>query len=274
VECFLYHFVKHEALEVEWLMPPKPVRAPGWRGCCDVRVCLELVNRWPMPIWTLFTHHKDEPSFASDDGVVLNGDANAFCSTFEASHGRGQTQRLFSLGGHAGRRPLPPTAQQDALLAQGWMRLEAGHHAGQTGQTSYGVHTICALPLAARRALVTISEFTLRLDADDWQRAEESGALVLDVLQAVDVAAVNPECGDAEVALDDVLTEVMAQEDDGQHAYASGARDEDFDVSSSAVFLRSQGHPTKLAFRKVLGNDAPTRLKLTPLRRTTAVLQL
>ena len=128
VECFLYHFVKHEALEVEWLMPPKPVRAPGWRGCCDVRVCLELVNRWPMPIWTLFTHHTDEPSFASDDGVVLNGDANAFCSTFEASHGRGQTQRLFSLGGHAGRRPLPPTAQQDTLLAQGWMRLEADHH--------------------------------------------------------------------------------------------------------------------------------------------------
>ena len=136
------------------------------------------------------------------------------------------------------------------------------------------MHTICALPLAARRALVTISEFTIRLDADDWQRAEESGALVLDVLQAVDVAALDPECGEVEVALDDVLAEMMAQEDDGQHA--SSACDEDCDASSSAVFLRSRGYPTKLAFCKVCGNvfDAPTRLKLTPLRRTTAVLML
>ena len=54
VSAFLYTTLKHEPLEVSELRR-MPVRAYGWRGACDVRVCLEFAQRWPFPIWTFLT---------------------------------------------------------------------------------------------------------------------------------------------------------------------------------------------------------------------------
>ncbi|EOD18981.1 hypothetical protein EMIHUDRAFT_243447 [Emiliania huxleyi CCMP1516] len=44
VDAFLYPHLKHEALEGELLGAPRPVRAPGWSGCVDLRLVMELSN--------------------------------------------------------------------------------------------------------------------------------------------------------------------------------------------------------------------------------------
>ena len=54
VEAYLYSTVKHEAVELSELRR-SPVRAYGWRGACDMRLCIEFANRWPKPIWTFIT---------------------------------------------------------------------------------------------------------------------------------------------------------------------------------------------------------------------------
>ena len=276
LQCFLYHFVKHEAVEAECLRE-MPVRAPGWRGCHDVRVCLEFVNRWPVPIWTFISTR----SFASLEEIPLRAYADVYCSRFEASHGRGQAHRVLSFADCDGAsRELPPGAQLDALIAQGWVMDTRGGTA-MYGSDKRAVPAITAVPLAAQPDLVAISEFTLRIDADTWAAAGERGALVLHVLQAVDVVLATQD--EALAALDTAInTTERYHEDAGTDPYqpsfqarplSGGRGDEeeqtDMERPSCWVFLRSRESPVPL-----FTHLPPEKLGLAALRRTEVVLEL
>ena len=113
-----------------------PVRAPGWRGCCEARVCLELANDYPFPIWTFITPVRPggiglqtlvgpcsaaPPSAAAcsaaacsaaacsaaacsaADAIALHPHAAVHCARYEASHGRG----IPSPGSNPYSKPKP-----------------------------------------------------------------------------------------------------------------------------------------------------------------------
>ena len=106
-----------------------------------------------------------------------------------------------ALEGHGGRL-LPPTAQHDALLAQGWLLLEP-----QQGHEGYalGVPAVTAVPLAAGRGPgqrhrpppTVLSPVTLRLDHHLWEASQAAGRIALAVLQATAVCAVAPGASEA-----------------------------------------------------------------------------
>ena len=281
VQCFLYHFVKHEALEVECLRV-MPVRTPGWRGCHDVRVCLEFVNRWPVPIWTFVSAH----AFASSEEMRLRACADTYCSEFEASHGRGETQRVLSFArgslanGDDPSRPVPPGAQHDTLLAQGWV---VDCRVDPVQPMTLAVPATIAVPVAAQPELIALSEVTLRIDQDTWAVAEQRGALVLHVLQAVDVAVVQAAEEDDQkrsVALDAFVATTCAEEEEtgpfhpsSQARPLSGGRSGGEDRPSSWVFLRSRAPPVRLAFFPP-PTKPPEKLVFTALRHTEVALEL
>ena len=101
-----------------------------------------------------------------------------------------------------GGRLLPPTAQHDALLAQGWVLLEP-----QQGHEGYalGVPAVTAVPLAAGRGPgrrhrpppTVLSPVTLRLDHHLWEASQAAGRIALAVLQATAVCAVAPGASEA-----------------------------------------------------------------------------
>ena len=95
VSAFLYTTLKHEPLEVSELRR-MPVRAYGWRGACDVRVCLEFAQRWPFPIWTFLT--PVAPGAAAPWAGVAelshHGLGEILCSRFETAAGGRETHVL------------------------------------------------------------------------------------------------------------------------------------------------------------------------------------
>ena len=155
------------------------------------------------------------------DAIALHPHAAVHCARFEASHGRGLRVVQFAsapaaddpaagnpaapgaaaLEGHGGRL-LPPTAQHDALLAQGWLLLEP-----QQGHEGYalGVPAVTAVPLAAGRGPgrrhrpppTVLSPVTLRLDHHLWEASQAAGRIALAVLQATAVCAVAPGASEA-----------------------------------------------------------------------------
>ena len=102
-----------------------PVRAPGWRGCCEAHVCLELANDYPFPIWTFITPVRPggiglqtlvgpcsaaPPSAAAcsaADAIALYPHAAVHCTRFEASHGRGIPSPSSNPYSHPKPKPDP-----------------------------------------------------------------------------------------------------------------------------------------------------------------------
>ena len=127
-----------------------------------------------------------------------------------------------------GGRLLPPTAQHDALLAQGWVLLEP-----QQGYEGYalGVPAVTAVPLAAgrgpgrrhRRPPTVLSPVTLRLDHHVWEASQAAGRIALAVLQATAVCAVAPGASEAsEVELAAAAAAAAARGDYSSHDESAG----------------------------------------------------
>ena len=295
VEAYLYSTVKHEAVELSELRRT-PVRAYGWRGACDMRLCIELANRWPNPIWTFITPRAPDgvpAPWAEAEELACHPRGELFCSVFE-SHGRElQVLSLPRVEGEREFEPLMAPVPLEQLLETGWVQLRPSAECPSPS----GTPAVTAVPLPVKRGLTVLSEVTIRLDARTWAAAEASGELVLEVLQATDVVCI----GDSDSGgIPDEPVDVCAWQVPLDEAVATawqqvGAANENYetdpfqpwfspvplasagDAPPDAVFLRSRPHVavsvSGWAFRKK-HRRPPRRFTFTALRRTTAVLAL
>lgn len=284
VDAFLYLHLKHEALEGELLGAPRPVRAPGWSGCVDLRLVMELSNPFAAPTWTFFAAPGAAAPWAAGGGEMpLSAEAQVLCSSFE--DGRGRSLRVLSFAAEAppGARWLPPTAQPAGLLSHGWVWLAAlegdAHEEGYT--SARGAPAVTAVPLHAAPSgrsgqLTVLSEVRLRVDGVVWAAASSAGELALEVLQATDVAAVREAAG-AEPChilqpLDDAIA---ASEREGvampsMHAQAHGAEEQAEAKDLPGVYERCPHSLPCVLFPA----NPPARLSFTTLRRATCVVAL
>ena len=311
VGCFLYCSDKHEALEVAALRQPQPVRAPGWRGCCDVRVCFELTNDWPFPIWTFLVPVGPGGAgapWAAADELALHPHAGVYCTAFEASHGRElRVMQLACAQGAGGAndaaeelsprlpRTLPPIAQPSTLLGQGWVQL-VGEEAQPQARAVPAVAAVplaadrtprggpVTLPMALRRPPTVLSPVTLRLDAEMWEEAQATGRITLAVLQAADVRAAPLDSSEARGVELAAAVAAAARRDSPNEEEEDEADPfqrlsvQDGQDGPPPVFQRPAGGGVSAVLPADLGLShtaaPPARLVFTALRRTTAVLEL
>ena len=304
VEAYLYSTVKHEAVELSELRR-SPVRAYGWRGACDMRLCIEFANRWPKPIWTFITPRApdDVPApWAEADQMACHPRGELFCSVFE-SHGRElQVLSLPRIEGEREFESLMAPVPLEQRLETGWLPLSWGGALNLAVPGACGTPVVTGVPLPVKRGLTVLSEVTIRLDAQTWAAAEASGELVLEVLQAIDVVCIgaddsaqasptdeHPDTSDAcewEVPLDEAVATAWRQVGAANENYETDPFQPWFspvplvsasDAPPDAVFLRSRPHVavnvSGWAFLKK-HRKPPRRFTFTALRRTTAVLPL
>ena len=195
VQAYDYFHRKHEPLECCLLREPQPAISPGWEGCVDLKVCLEIVNPWPVKVWTLFCvcAPDDQPPWAAAvDGrwqlpLCRDSAERLLCVGYAAAGARDAV--LLSIAAEAEPRACPsqqPGATAAAALASlGWMPI------GE--QLSHAVPAVQGMllpPAGACRLppLAVLGEHTLRMDAEMWRACRAAGGqLSLHVMQCIDL---------------------------------------------------------------------------------------
>ena len=135
LEAYDYFHRKHEMIECSLLREPTAVRAPGWEGCYDLKLCMELVNPWPVDVWALFRvcapgeSSWPEETYAATSRLPLRRHSaqRLHCAGYAASQDRDVV--LVSVAaagiGHERTLKLSHRAVGAPLPSIGWMHDDA-----------------------------------------------------------------------------------------------------------------------------------------------------
>jgi hypothetical protein len=193
MQAYDYFHCKHEPLECCLLREPHPAISPGWEGCVDLKVCVEVVNPWPVKVWTLFRICGPDECVAAGgvDGrwqlpLCRDSADRLICVGYAGAGGRDAV--LVSIAAAAEPRACTPLDYRSmAVAAIGWMP------SGE--QLSHAVPAVQAMLLPPAGAgqsppLAVLGEHAFRVDAEMWRAIRASGGQPsLHVMQCVELRA-------------------------------------------------------------------------------------